>query len=500
MATTHTDPELSRLAHCLLWPGFTGTTAPDWLLRALDAGLGGVVFFASNIDANDPGQVVRLAAQIHDANPEALIGVDEEGGLVTRLEAATGSSVPGNAVLGRLDDTTVTERTARWIGRLVASAGIDVDLAPDVDVNVNPRNPVIGVRAFSADPDVVSRHTSAFVRGIQAAGVAACAKHFPGHGDTVTDSHRALAVFDIGIDELTSTHLAPFRAAIDAGVKAIMSAHIRIPELGEAPATLNPRSLALARDLGFTGVIVTDALDMAAIRETVGTGPGAVAALAAGADLLCVGNPGEPRQSAARQTDERDFREPVDAVYDALANGELSIGRAEEAAARNADLVAWCAAQATPVDPGSFDGVDLAARALESVGDVRVRGHLLLVDARLRPSRAVGDVPEVFARALAAEGPVTRVGFGGRDPADAAARTREALGAHAGDVVVLVDQPQVDAAEQAALETVLGVRPDAIVLQVGWPQPRTSVPSRALFTFGSSPASASAAAHLLHAP
>src|SRR5262249_34563935 len=155
-------------------------------------GLAGVVLFSRNIA--DPGQVARLTAALRAENPSVLIGIDEESGEVTRLEVARGSSRPGGYALGVVDDVALTEALAADLGGDLAEAGITIDFAPSADVNSNPDNPVIGLRAFGADPELVARHTRAFVRGLQSAGVAACAKHFPGHGDTSIDSHHGVPV------------------------------------------------------------------------------------------------------------------------------------------------------------------------------------------------------------------------------------------------------------------------------------------------------------------
>ncbi|MGM7699259.1 glycoside hydrolase family 3 protein [Microbacterium sp. A84] len=493
------DPSLLRLAHSVLWPGFDGLTAPDWLMHALDQGLAGAVYFEQNISPSDPEQVRALSKSIHDANPIALIGVDEEGGIVTRLEASTGSSTPGNAVLGRIDDVDITEHTAAWIGNLVGAAGIDINLAPTVDVNSNPRNPVIGVRSFSADTDVVSRHAAAYVRGIQSAGIAACPKHFPGHGDTMTDSHLDVATSDITLEELRSIHLPPFRAAIDAGAKALMSAHIRVPALGDAPATLNSTSLGIARELGFDGVLITDAVDMAAIRATVGSGQGAVAALGAGADLICIGNPGRVSAAGGPRIDELDFTEPLHAVYDALASGTLSMERVEEAAARNAALALWRHEQpASPDDAGVFDGAPLAARAADVIGDVRLaRGTVTLIDARPRRSIAVGDAPDFFDVALREFLETDRVPLGGLSDADAVAKARTVLADRPGEVVLVVNQPQNNTSEASVLDAVLQTRPNTVVIYAGWPAKTAPAAGRAIVTYGASRATARNAARLL---
>ena len=168
---------LERLARACILPGFAGKAAPEWLRRELDAGLGGVVLFARNV--RDPEQLRALTASIR-VSPETVVAIDEEGGDVTRLEAARGSSVPGALALGAVDDVALTESVALAVAVALREAGITHDLAPVADVNTNPLNPVIGVRSFGSDPALVARHVAAFTVGLQEGGVAACAKHFPG--------------------------------------------------------------------------------------------------------------------------------------------------------------------------------------------------------------------------------------------------------------------------------------------------------------------------------
>ncbi len=229
--------EVERLALACVLPGFAGPEAPDWVRRRLAEGLGGVVLFGWNVESSE--QLRSLTAALR-AEGEVLVGIDEEGGDVTRLEVATGSSYPGNAALGAVDDVELTERVAASIGADLADVGVNLNLAPVADVNTNPLNPVIGIRSFGADGELVARHVAASVRGLQSAGVAACAKHFPGHGDTSEDSHHELPV----VESLEEAALAPFRAAIAAGVQAIMTAHIVVRPLGETPATMSRELLA----------------------------------------------------------------------------------------------------------------------------------------------------------------------------------------------------------------------------------------------------------------
>src|SRR6185312_7867203 len=179
--------QLLRDAAAVLQPGFVNDDSgrvPDWVRRALtEDGLGGVAYYGRNIAAT-PERTGELSAALRAENPHVLVAVDEEGGDVTRLDVATGSAFPGNYALGHVDDPELTETVARQIGRSLWRAGINLNYAPDADLNTNPDNPVIGTRSFGSDPEVAARHSAAYVRGLQAAGVAGCAKHFPGHGDT----------------------------------------------------------------------------------------------------------------------------------------------------------------------------------------------------------------------------------------------------------------------------------------------------------------------------
>ena len=260
---------LDRLARGCILAGFAGTTAPAWLSRELDEGLGGVVLFARNVGEQE--ELRNLTGSIR-VSPETVVAIDEEGGDVTRLEADRGSSVPGHLALGAVDDLALTEQIARALADELSAVGITLNLAPVADVNTNPLNPVIGVRSFGADPALVSRHVAVFVTGLQAGGVAACAKHFPGHGATDVDSHLDLPVVRATREELLAGELLPFRAAVAAGARAIMSAHLVVPSIDEVPATLSHAQLTgLLRDeLGFTRAIVTDALEMKAVARRWG--------------------------------------------------------------------------------------------------------------------------------------------------------------------------------------------------------------------------------------
>lgn len=270
----------------VLLPGFEGTELPEWLAERLLAGLAGVCLFATNIASRS--QLMALTASIRVANPRAIIAMDEEGGDVTRLYQSRGSPYPGNAVLGRIDDVKYTQAVAATVGRELRSVGVTLDLAPDVDINSNPNNPVIGVRSFGATADLVARHSAAWVRGVQSTGVAASAKHYPGHGDTAEDSHLSLPTVDRTFEQLRARELVPFSAAVAAGVKTVMTSHIVLSHLDARPATFSSRVLDMLRE-EFDGVIVSDALDMIGASGRIGISAAAVDALNAGCDLLCLG-------------------------------------------------------------------------------------------------------------------------------------------------------------------------------------------------------------------
>ncbi|WP_162908115.1 glycoside hydrolase family 3 protein, partial [Allorhizocola rhizosphaerae] len=333
VARNRGDGSLIRLADAVLQPGFVGTTPPDWIRRRLSEGLGGVVLFGRNIV--DVEQVAALSAGLAEENPDVIIAIDEESGDVTRLEVTSGSRRPGNCALGFVDDPALTQAVAADIGAQLAAAGVTLNYAPTVDVNNNPANPVIGVRSFGADPKLVSRHAAAWVRGLQSVGVGACAKHFPGHGDTGVDSHHGLPVIEAEPSRLDDVELHPFGAAIEAGARAIMTAHILVPAIdGEHPATMSRAVLVdlLRRRMGFTGMVVTDGIEMASVARRYGLARAAVLALAAGADAICVGGETATEEVAVLLRD---------AIVDAVVAGTLPEERLAAAAARVAEFAAW---------------------------------------------------------------------------------------------------------------------------------------------------------------
>ncbi len=367
----------SDIDRCLM-VSLPGTTVGPELVGWLERGLGGVILFGQNIV--DPGQLVDLVGELRRHSPDLLVGVDEEGGDVSRLEHPGGSSFPGNLALGELDDPDLTTRVAGSIADLVAAAGINLDFAPVADVNTDPMNPVIGPRAFGADPSLVARHTAAFVEGLQSRRVAACAKHFPGHGATALDSHTDLPTAARTREETAAIDLVPFRSAIAAGVKAIMTAHVIHPGWDDRPGTLSRAIMTdLLRDeLGFDGVVVSDGMRMAAIREGIGCAEGAVQALSAGVDLLCI------------DLDPDDQWEVRQAIATAVDDGRLPAARVAEAARRVDALSGW----AVPKAAGPADvavGTEVARRALRVDVALPLGSAPYVIDAgvRLRPGIGV---------------------------------------------------------------------------------------------------------------
>jgi beta-N-acetylhexosaminidase len=422
-----------------LLPGFEGTTLPSWLEHRLADGLGGVCLFATNVAS--PAQLRELTGAIREANPGAVIAIDEEGGDVTRLHQAVGSPYPGNAILGRLDDVAYTRSVAATVGAELAAVGVTLDFAPDVDINSDERNPVIGVRSFGADPELVSRHSAAWIEGLQSTGVAASAKHFPGHGDTASDSHLAMPIVDLPLATLRTRELLPFAAAVAAGTRSIMTSHILLPQLdGENVATFSPRILGelLRGELGFEGAIVTDALDMKGASGEIGMAAAAVRALRAGADLLCLGT-----ANTAEQLDELAAAIVREVPADRLADARRRLAPLGDAPGAVALL-------GTP----AFD-VARTMGAFDVRDGVAVRPERMIVQLENVPNIAVGVSPWGPA---AAGADVTVVREGQRIAVRDGVQT----------VVVGRDNHLRDWT-RGAIDDARAAGPDVLVVDMGWP-------------------------------
>ncbi|MBB6679574.1 beta-N-acetylhexosaminidase [Cohnella lubricantis] len=346
--------------------GFAGYEPTEGIRELIrDYGLGGIVFFRRNL--LDASQVKRLTAALQAEAPSPLfISIDQEGGMVVRLEAGV-TVMPGAMAVGAAGKDDWAYAAALWSGAELRGIGVNMNFAPCLDVNNNPANPVIGVRSYGEDPQHVAKLGIAAIRGYQESGVAAVAKHFPGHGDTASDSHLELPVVPHRRDRLDAVELLPFRAAIEAGVDAIMTAHVVFPayESDGVPATLSRRILTgLLRDqLGYEGVVVTDCLEMNAIAETIGVARGAVEAVKGGADLVLVSHRLD-RQIAA-----------LEAVYEAALAGEIPASRIDDAVARVWELKRRRGLfdPALPVQPNRIQAEKTAKRISEQAVTV-VRG------------------------------------------------------------------------------------------------------------------------------
>jgi beta-N-acetylhexosaminidase len=351
---------------------FVGHELPREFLATLHRQhVGGVTLFRHHNVANPP-QVRALTAALQRAAQEAgqpplLIAADQEGGQLMAIGNGT-TPFPGNMALGAARSDELARRGGYAIGRELAAMGLNVNYAPVCDVNNNPQNPVVGTRSFGEDPAWVARLSAAMVEGLQSAGVAAAAKHFPGHGDTAADSHHRVPVLLHDEARLRSVELPPFAAAVKAGARLVMTAHVALPALEggvDLPATLSPTILRglLRNGLGFDGLIITDALDMRAIQQGPGLAIDAIAAVAAGVDLLVLSAEADLPQSLHA------------ALLQAAQRLLLSTDELMASAERILSLKRWASAQAQP----SLDVVgcaehralalEVAARAVTLVRD-----------------------------------------------------------------------------------------------------------------------------------
>jgi beta-N-acetylhexosaminidase len=455
------------------------------VLEALSRGLAGVTLFGANV----VGDTAALTAALRAAAPiEPVIAIDEEGGDVTRLAYTSGSPYPGNAALGTVDDVSLTRSVYAAIGADLARLGINTNLAPDADVLDLSGSAVVGTRSFGSETSVVARHVAAATAGLQSAGVAACAKHFPGHGSTLDDSHLSLATISGTMAEIRVRDLPPFVAAIAAGSLAIMPGHLLVPELtGSLPATLSPAAVngLLRGELGFSGVVISDALEMKAASAVFGIPEAAVLAVIAGVDLLCLG----------RQTDEAMYHAVRAAIADAVTSKRLRGDRLEEAAARVADLRARLA-----VWPAAAASGDVLSSAGDDVG---------LVAAR-RALRRSGPVPPALVDPLIVEvEPEESIAAGrftwGFEPWAAVKRVDPAAGdgAAAGSILAAsARRPLVLAVRDARsvlslVGEVLAARPDAVIIEMGVPAWTPPPGTAYLATYGASRVCAQAAAEAL---
>ncbi|QDB78496.1 glycoside hydrolase family 3 protein [Georgenia wutianyii] len=467
--------------------------------------LGGVLYFAWAGNTDSPEQVADLSAGLQDAAAAGpgvplAITVDQEGGEVSRLGHPV-TDLPGGMALGATFDPQLARGQGEVLGAELAAMGVNVDWAPVADLNTNPDNPVIGLRSLGADPATVSELTAAQIQGLQSQHVAAAAKHFPGHGDTDVDSHTGLPVVAGDPAELAA-HLEPFRAAVAAGVDIVMSAHIVVESIDpDMPGTLSPAVLTdlLRGDLGFEGLVTTDALDMAALKQLPGNplddGDIAVLAIQAGSDILLA----PPDVDAA-----------LAGVREALATGELTRERLEESVTRilewKVERGIWDGAERPGLDVvGSPDHRAVAAAIAErAVTLVRDEGAVLPLDPAAGPVLLAGAGsawPERLTPLLAAEGlTVTERLESGTSPSRGYRAAVRSAAEGAAAVVLAVDDLRADAAQQALVTELAASGTPVVVVLAGTPYDYAAVPGEVaavLASYGTSTVSHAGVAGVL---
>ena len=319
--------DVRRHAGQLAIAGFAGHALPaDLRALAKEFDLGGIILFARNVES--PEQVAEIAREARSLTKELplWVSVDQEGGRVARLRSPF-TVWPPMLTLGRSGDEQLAARFTKALAAELRAVGVTLDYTPVLDILTNPKNPAIGDRALAETPQSVARLGRVVIETLQSEGIAACGKHFPGHGDTTTDSHFELPLIEHPPDRLDAVELVPFKAAIDAQVACIMTGHLLVPSLDEErPATLSPAVVdrLLKQKLGYQGMVVTDDLEMKAVSARYSTPDATVLALAAGCDavLLC-GASQEPQFAA------------LEAVIHAVESGVLPLTRVEDAFTRH---------------------------------------------------------------------------------------------------------------------------------------------------------------------
>jgi beta-N-acetylhexosaminidase len=471
------------------------TLTPDERRVLADEPVAGLCLFAHNTP--DHARTRDLVAEARAAaGRPLLVTIDQEGGTVARL--LDGPVAPAAMALGAADDEALTEAVAAATARSLRAVGVNVDLAPVADIALDARNPVIAERAFGADPAFVGRHVAAFVRGLQAEGVAATLKHFPGHGDVDVDSHHALPRLDADRERLAAVEWRPFRDGLAAGAAAVMTAHLLVPALDrEFPATLSAAAMAALRgDLGFDGVVFSDAMNMRAIADRWSAPEAAVLALAAGVDAPLLMGPLAEHLQALR------------AIDAAVRDGRLDPARVAEAERRTLRL-------ATAFPPaGAPDGA------------IRAEDVALMAEAARRGIVALGPLPHVgFGRPVVVvrSAPVAdRTAATADDrPAAALIAALEEAGVPVRALDAYAPTDVVDAAlhgaqallltsgsrapwsaseiahARATLDRARAVAVPTVHVALWNPVHAASLPGPALLTFGFRPAAAEAAAHAL---
>lgn len=469
--------ELDSLVRSCMLPGITGSDLPPWVVAA---GFPGVTIFPGD-HLDDPAAIARLAAAVREHDADALVSVDEEGGDVTRIEYATGSSYPGNLALGTVDDPALTRRVAAAMARdLAHSHGVNFNLAPSLDVNSDPDNPIIGVRSFGTAPERVAVHGVAFIEAMQEAGVAVAAKHFPGHGDTSVDPHQSLPTVTCSDDTFRRRELVPFAAATQAA--SMMVAHVVYQALDASrPATLSPLALrtVLRGELGYQGVVLSTAVAIEAGHGPERAAAAAVGTLAAGSDLILLGP----------AVDEAMYAKVHAAVAGAVERGDLRQAALEASAERVGRMRRRFALRAgVAAAPGADVGLAAARRAVRARGRVALPGPATVAEVRAE-ANSIAGTRWSLAAALSAYGLVREAR---RIDGPAAS-----LGQVEGPLVIAVRDAYRTPWMWEWTRKALAERPDAILVAVGMPDDAALVAEACLCTFGAGRVNLRAAAELL---
>ncbi|WP_328946849.1 glycoside hydrolase family 3 protein [Streptomyces sp. NBC_00250] len=475
---------LTGLVNSCLLPAYGGAAPPDWLKRALDDSLAGIVLYGANLGLLDGRIREDVTAPLRALRPDLVIALDEEGGDITRAEYHRGSNYPGNLALGVVDDTALTAEVASAIAADLRDLGVTVNLAPSADVCPGFHLPVFGTRSFGPDPERVAAHTRAFVEATQRHRVAATAKHFPGLGATRVDSHYALPVVDAPEEVFRARDLTPFAHAVEAGVQAVMTGHVVVEAIDSVPATFSERLLrgVLRGELGFEGVVISDALDMKAAQAGVGIGGAAVRAWQASVDLVITGP----------QDGEKDCAEILDSARRAIADGSLPLARLEEAAERVARLRAWTSTTAEPAAGGGAAGLAAARRAVELRGPRPTPSPYFVVELRPEPSISCGTVPWGLT------GPLARLGgLAGQLTAAPGTPPGELRVPDGVPAAVVVRAEAADAWQTAVLAALTAARPDTVVVDMGFHDLPVPAGTTVLKTYGAGLVNALAAAEVL---
>lgn len=475
----------------VLGAGFSGTEVPPWLDSALRDGLAGVCLYADNTPTLEHARAI--ADRIRLVGPQACVMIDEEGGEVTGLQRNTGSSLPGNAALGWLDDVVTTREVGAALGRLVGFAGADLDLAPCVDVASNPLNRIIGTRSFGPYTDVASRHGRAIVDGLHSVGVGGCTKHFPGHGDTIVDSHWAIAQIDAPRERLMVRDMAPFGGIAQAD--AVMVGHIMVPAMGPEPASVSPWAYEWIRHLGFTETpIMTNALVNDVVAGEVvelGIGEACVRALAAGADLCLTVSP-------MQGDGENSLHHSASVIADAISSGRLDADRLAASVTRNRAMVARLRAMRAPhvdepLDLADMDdlGLEVATRAVVVRGHPTLDPHSEALFMDLRSNPILGSVMlDALSSARA------HAGHAGVRVVDFTQLATLIRAGHRPELVLQTREPLGDPDEAEALSWTLSLVPHAVVLHTGMVS-AAPLSTRMIGTHGVSRPSSIAAAEVM---